>query len=425
MEEVKQESSRESSGVHQSEVAPPIKLVLNGGGLVMDSATIPVEWHFSQEVIDAKPWYIALYDLEIPLSQFEKEMWEKQADDRNLYHVTDLAKYLQLRRPGRHTLIAVVFCGDKKKALDAGWKFCSDYSLYYSSLSEGKLTDSSFKEQPVYIAAFEFEVPKELFATTSESWLGKVVWAWVNRWYVKDPRDECMYRKRKILAFTLQPFLFLIGRLFTGVFVTLYTLVGGLVLSLIGIRPNLRNLIHAWWDIGENEWNLIEFDSYTSHPWRKWGKRYLKGDFGPYEWRYLPKWLVPIFVPFELAAVAAVVSGLYGAGYWIYHHFSMAIILVVAVLLIIAIVMVADKMGKSESRKQMIAARLKEQERLETELKKEKEKRYLEFLKNNASLANVPARVDIGAIKKKVNRVTRFHISFWALKADVCKPYSK
>ena len=48
----------------------------------------------------------------------------------------------------------------------------------------------------------------------------------------------------------------------------------------------------------------------------------------------------------------------------------------------------------------------------------------LAFLKNYASLKNVPGNVDISRIKKIVDMPTRFIISFWAAKAKVCKPYS-
>ncbi|MDE1970189.1 MAG: hypothetical protein KGI50_01260 [Patescibacteria group bacterium] len=72
----------------------------------------------------------------------------------------------------------------------------------------------------------ELVVGKEFFAKEPPQWLSD----WVNCWFESPARNSCQFRKRTIMAFTIQPVLLGIGALFLEA----YIFVNALILFLIG-----------------------------------------------------------------------------------------------------------------------------------------------------------------------------------------------
>lgn len=395
---------------------PNIKLVLNGGKDILDSATIPVEWHFSRELIEKKPRYIVICDHEFEIEQY-LDGFNRNLGHRYVFAVSNLAGYIQLHRPGRHHFVVYVLYGDasvaKSRANDLLAK--EERDRYDIHLKVSDLLNHEREDQAV--TAVEFEVPEELFAKRAETPFGRFAWAWVNRWFKYAPVDQCEYRKRKWLAFTLQPPLFLLGHLFSGVFGTLYTLVGSFILLFFGYRPIpfWSNIWGAWADpLNDFEMNLSRFGR---DKWRMWsGERY----YGPVI-KKIPLWAIP-----SVVLLWAVCGAL---GVLIFSTILPVVSAIVAFVVFVFVVALLARYFKARARderqiqrKRELAAREAEQWELE---RKTQEEAKSAFLRAYAALDNIPDKVDLARVRKVVDPVTRFRLSFWGLKAKVCRPFAK
>jgi hypothetical protein len=240
------------------------------------------------------------------------------------------------------------------------------------------------------------------------------MWNWVNRWYGSSPIDECAYRKRKIMAFTTQPILFLIGRLIAGVVCTLYSLIGSFFLLFLGYRPTslIKNILHSWWDIDFFESDLFE---YYNNRWRRWG-----------EDKFIPTFLVPYVVVFELLGLYVVFVQL--KKLWVsassvsvspVDFLPWLIGSIVGFSLFFLLRMAIKKIYNPKRIQRAEEARVEARK----QILKSKEELYVTYLKENTVLSKAPKSVDIKKILPKVSTVTKFHLSFWNLKSKVCRPF--
>jgi hypothetical protein len=396
--------------------SPHVKLVLNGGQQILDSATIPVEWHFSNELIEKKPRYIVICDQEGPLSE-HLSGFGSNSGHRHVFAIEDLVGYIQLHCSGRHHFVIHVICGDAGGAKTRAKNLMKEevHGRYELSINSSNLLKGwRDEDKDEAITALEFEVPKELFAEKPETPFGRFVWLWVNRWFRYAPVDQCEYRKRKWTAFTIQPPLFLLGHLLLGVFGTLYTLIGAFILLFIGYRPIsvLMNVVDAWAYPGRFTLNLSE---HGRDRWRVWSYEY---GVPP---KCIPLWAIPTVV------LSWGVIGTFGV--YLLSSFLPLISAVVALVAFVSAVALIARYLKLRARDEMrmqqrreAAARAAE---LEEERRKAREEAGIRLLKAYATLDNVPDKVDIQRVLKRVDRVTRFRLSFWGLKAKVCKPFAK
>lgn len=407
--------------VAKTEIKEKIQLVLNGGGRILDSATIPVEWHFSPELIARKPQYVLICDHEFSIEKFKETYEYSYTGKRYICRVQDLMKYLQLFRPGTHNLVALVFCGDK--ASDNARTYLRKSGTYEKSIWYKDLEfPETLAAEDIYSTMVEFEVPKELFAERPKgSKWGEFVWNWVNRWHNDSPVDECAYRKRKILAFTLQPPLFLLGRVFAWFFGTLYVLIGSLVIFLLGWKPDsiFGMMKPLYGDLDDFNMDLSEF-GFTRYYWRKWkNSEYDHKEDKLIPEKNIPFFLVPIFLIMELAAAAVIGLILYVfiSSFWIVFLIGAAVIGLFCLWHV--------KVYNSEANKKKRAdAEKRKEEEMEAQEKKA-EADFLAFLRNNASLSTAKDKVDIERIKSVTGTMNKLKIVFWGMKANVCRPFAK
>ncbi len=386
-----------------------IRLVVNGGSTTLDTATVPVEWHFSDKFIEeSNPKYVVICDMEMSYEKFQ-EYENTHWGQRYLCRVAELAKYVQLRKAGGHTFVIVVFYGsdaenNARKFVKKNDTDYYDLSLWCSDVKAGALTHLSVDSK---ITSFEFDVPSELFAKRPEIGLRKLIWDWTNRWFKRNPVDQCAYRKRKIFAFTLQPILFLIGRLILGIFMTLYSTIWGGIVFFFGFRTInlLQNIGYGWSDPSQ-----IEMDLRDHRTWRFW-------DYNS----YIPVPLVPFILVVELAAVGSLV--------YLLSKFLSIFLLIGAtavIFFVILTIILNFRSGKSKNKRaEKALQKQREKEQAEKDEEERQERLYAQFLKNHASFSSVGERVNINRIKPVVDTVTRFSLSFWGLKGRVCKPFNK
>jgi hypothetical protein len=287
----------------------------------------------------------------------------------------------------------------------------------------------------------EVSIPKEFFATRNEHPVAKAIWKWANRWYETTPRDQCVYRKRLIWAFTAQPFLFFIGHLFKYILALIcsfYLPLTKIVTAWAGYRPLpiFQDIGKLWswkWQGSEIEWDPRKFGVY-----RQWK------DSGAYGDRYIS------ITGFEITAILSII-GMWFLSFWKTHKDIVqygwdpdililpAFCFFVSLLFTVIFFSASDIITRQKWWKDMIEeykAR-KEKEKYEgiyREKRKEKEERkeqrpflFFEWLKKTSSLESSPKQVEIHDLPDAYRGilVQKVRIKFWATKRAICKPFSK
>ena len=408
-----------------------ISVVLNGGKKEMNSATIPIEWWFSKEIIEKDPKYIVFFEQD---EDGKKNKYNSNEHGRRYAcEVLDAFKYLQLFSPGYHRIMVIVVTGETdEKALGVVKQLLKRKDLYrYDvSLDWKKAEHNNPPSDDAGLIAStveEFEVPQGLFAHRPETKLGKAIWKWANLWFNYDPRDECDYRKRRIMAFTLQPplmaFWYFIKYAIGGSIYSLYVFLASIVILFVGYRP--RPILNEMWKAFTFK-RYAELDvrryCYDDLPcgeslYRLWSIKKIRceGGFKEVE-KYMP------ITPWQVTLIVGAIMGI--------HYFKMWIIFGVLSATVAFIVLVAhifsrylDRTtpGRREKRRLKATEKRKRQE-IDRELIRKWMLRNFDLSKKTGEvyLDRIPTPPDL---QSKV--IQKFRINYWTLKAKVCKPFSK
>ena len=388
-----------------------IVVTLNNGKKVMNSATIPVEWWFSKEVRERDPKFILFFEQD----EIEKSCWwgKDRYGRRYFCEVSDVFKYIELFSSGYHRIMAMVITGKEEEAQEVVRRYLrtNDHNHYSSSLE--------WKES-AFSTVEEFEVPEDLFAKKPEGRVGKLIWRWVNFWFESEPKNKCKYKGRKIFAFSIQPFIHLgIYGIFGSLYAT-YILLASIATLFVGYRPKpiIREMWEAFTFSRYHKWSVRKYDGkyYGPHPtYRLWsisecGKeaKYMPvtpllailiggAGVGVY---YIIKTLLPLMLSLDVCL--GVIGTLGFAGFVLYIIFSY-------------IERTAPERKKRRQQKEKEKQQVFEEERrrwLENfDLSKKTDEVYLDRLPTPPTFSG------------KV--VQKFRVSYWTLKAKVCKPYSR
>lgn len=158
---------------------------------------------------------------------------------RQIVRLRDLMAYVEFRRAGKNTIHAIILHeGSEKWQRDQflTWTNRRWNTDVLSSDSEPLERYARFSPEAGPAdgrhASLTVDLPKECFAKEPPAWEK----AWVNLWFSSYPLDQCSYRRRRLLAYTLQPivmgaFYAVIAALAYGVAWT-----AGILLTLCGIR---------------------------------------------------------------------------------------------------------------------------------------------------------------------------------------------
>jgi len=188
-------------------------IVLNGGKEIKN-ATLPVRWFFSKKLANKKPTHIVLVDLT------EKDLGLFSTNNRGrryLYSVDQALTFLQTRKSGKHTLLALAF--DSREIAVAFLEGSQNY--YYSDIDVETILNGKKWSNSIATTFVEFEIPEECFAKPPQSKAGKIWWKFL--FWPNKPKaiDECQIRKiswfyalPKLVIFIIaQFFMLLIGAL--------------------------------------------------------------------------------------------------------------------------------------------------------------------------------------------------------------------
>jgi len=410
-----------------------IEVTLNGGNHVLDSATVPIRWWLSKKVLNESVPYYVLF-----VEQNDVEKGNKYHDHilgrRYVCKFSEAIHYLQIFSPGQHRLMVVVVSGEtEEEALDIVKGYLNKRNdNYQSSLNwEAAARNQSFGLASTVV---EFEVPEELFAKAPKTKFQKLVWDWVNMWHKEDPLDQCSYRRRKIVAFTIQPpVMLLFAFIGFGIFGTihaLYVLLASFTVFFFGYRPQpiLRNMWQAFIMKRGNGWDVKEYSR------RKvWSEKYVNGQKQVKE---MP--ITPLDLMFWVAVGYTMFSLISQLMLLITESLILSFWIAVSVTVLTAATYVWYRLKRRYSEswklKQAVKAEAKRQALLEKKklTAAEEEKALLrrrQWLLQNFALSKRTKTVDPKNIPAPLylsdRIVQRFYVKYWEVKNKVCRPFAK
>lgn len=355
--------------------------------------------------------------------------------ERKLVPLDQAMEWLEFNRPGRHTVYAtIVWDGDsrfrarwllRKIGGSFEWRMfnCDDK---FSRTSWSSLTSEYSLDE----GSLDVVVAEEFFAKEPPAWLS---W-WVNLWFgameVSRPTNQCSFRRRAILAFTIQPVPVFIWALLKS----LTRLVVAAVLVLCGmrgisfkpvIRPFKLCLDNVWLDMGSS---VFLKD--------KHGKR-----------RSLLLFFVVPIIPVSLFAILSIFNLFFHFGLWltVVGVVGLVVSAVVLVLLAYFLFYVAGLVGRGlrtilgallpslsieELKRRQQAERKRAEEKAAERTRREKEKQeraqrefaaFYEGLQDVACVG-VPLKPKLELLPERRRTV---YLRFKDLKAKVCKLYPR
>ena len=236
-----------------------LKLMIAEKDRAVQNAITPLRWCVDREVIkelkqrDIKNPHLLLLIFHLgdayigdnnDLAYDEYWIWRSDVE-RKLIPLDKLMDYVQFQRAGKHRVIATIVGDDakiKNRYLYKRFLWGGD-DCY---LPDSKLVDYLGRLNSQFISSYMFNtgnaeidivVPDGLFANEPPEWEKK----WVNLWYEGPTKDQCHYRKRRLLAYTIKPPLALMWYSF----IILVRYMAATSLLMCGMRCiDFRPLIH-------------------------------------------------------------------------------------------------------------------------------------------------------------------------------------
>lgn len=169
------------------------------------SGTIPVSWCLDKTLLDNLA-ACGVPDPTLIICIAPSQGYHIKKEVRTVVPLKDLMTYIEFHSSGENKIYGIISSKNKK---DAENKYlCKNDGEYADHLLNGDGSDYAHylssaldKSDPLNV-----NVPKECFASEPAQWEKD----WVN-WFFRDkPIDQCHFRKRRLLAYTVQPFWFLL-----------------------------------------------------------------------------------------------------------------------------------------------------------------------------------------------------------------------
>lgn len=421
-----------------------ISVTLNGGKREMNSATIPIEWWLSEEVIKKNPKYILIFEQ----NKAEKDdvRGSTKCGRRHVFNASDAVAFMPVFSAGYHRVMVVVVSDIRSSAKKTANGYLRededeiDHYRFHMDWERAK-DNACEKEDDAFIAStvVEFEVPAELFAEKPRSKAGQLIWNWVNRWHTRGPRDECDYRRRKMLAFTLQPPLVATGLLLKhgigGAAYALYILLASFATFFVGFRPRpiFKEMWRAFTFTRYREWDVRRYGSHSVIDGRHWESTYRVWSLiettraGKYiqEATYMP------VAPFVVVLAGGIGIGMYYLingliSGWLAGLLPYAIGIVCFVAIVLFAKVVSPYFHKTVSKG---IQKLKENAEKEALVqKKTRQDIEQKWMLENLSLSKQTDAVHLDRLPIPLDLrervVQRFRVGYWTLKAKVCKPFA-
>jgi len=207
------------------EIIDKFELIIGDAGGKIDNGDVPIRWCISKEYVEnleeqgiIDPHVlIASY---APRKKGEDKNFTKEMD-RRMVPLTELMTYLRFTRAGKAKVYGIILDGSEgrkelhNRYMKVGWYGRPEIVYSYD--------DKLHKDMDLCVTTTSeiVEIPANVFGKEPSPWMK---W-YVNLWHEKNGRvvDECHYRRRLLLAFTLKWILVLIY--------TLCTIIAGAVIT--------------------------------------------------------------------------------------------------------------------------------------------------------------------------------------------------
>jgi hypothetical protein len=201
----------------------------------VSGGSIPITWCLDHELISQLAEK-EIYNPQLVIITSPVNNYHAGKEQRKVVPLKDLIAYIDFHHVGEVNIWAFISLGSNVNSVKTSY-LSKMYGIYSTSLLdfEGKdwclfadATENRRTEKPLVV-----DVPKECFAKEPPAWEK----AWVNAFFVRDADNQCDYRRRRFLAYTLQPIIMFFNILLR----TLITLIS-LILGFRGF--NLNYVLH-------------------------------------------------------------------------------------------------------------------------------------------------------------------------------------
>ncbi len=200
------------------------------------SSVIPVQWTISEDVLEfLKDRGVQNPHLLIVVAKGDYEM------NRYLTPLEAGMEYIEFSKAGEQRLLASIVWPESSVGKMKNFFLTRSSSSSY----ENKVLDydgdlrSSFYSNNLERAELKINVSEQFFAPEPMDWEKK----WVNLWYETKPVNQCQFRRRRMVAYTVQPFAVL-ARL--GVTTLARMTAAAFYLSFGMRRINFKAIFHPW-----------------------------------------------------------------------------------------------------------------------------------------------------------------------------------
>lgn len=220
---------------------------------------LPLRWCVDRETLDElKRKGVKNPQLLLVVAQHPNQGGVREIE-RRLVPLDQAIEWLEFNRPGRYTIYAtIVWDARGEQDFKARWLLIRILSrsrfereMFGCDGKFSRTTRSLTREHSLDEGSLDVVVAEEFFAKEPPAWLD---W-WVNWWFrameVSKPTNQCSFRRRAILAFTVQPIPVFIWVLLKS----LTRLVTALALVSCGMRGiSFKPVIYPFYLILDNIW---------------------------------------------------------------------------------------------------------------------------------------------------------------------------
>ena len=211
----------------------------------VQSACVPITWCIDKEWLRENGTNHDILFGTAPFGDGKKAEW------RGRGKITDLVQYVTFLRPGKSRIFVIIpdqyyshFIRDWESRSGGNWEY---EVVSYTESTPEVINDVYWKHTNVgYI---DVELPEDVFASEPPAWEKN----WVNFFFSSPAKDQCDFRKRRLLAYSVQPVLILLMFIVRWV-----TFLGLLSCGARGL--NARPLVHpnecidGIWEESQEPW---------------------------------------------------------------------------------------------------------------------------------------------------------------------------
>lgn len=396
--------------------------LISGGSLENSDAVVPIRWCLDARTV-AKLKAEEAYN---PLILFS--IWRDGREvGRKCALLEQGMEYIEFSAAGEHIIYAVIVWNQNYHALrDVAlnqWghtrlhRYAEDGSMSFTTRDMGGWWLGERADSRVGrlkdVGRLKVNVAEEFFAHEPSEREKK----WVNFWWSSLPKDQCEYRRRRIVAYTVQPVVLTVWTPFIIVVRAIYAL----ILLFFGMRGVvLQAIVHPFYYSTSEVWDAEYHGSLYKYNRKK--RNFFSYDSNN---NRRPLWF-SVLRPMNWTIVAVSLFGISLLPVWLTEMISsflrdLGVWVGLAAVIILPIVLLWKSFMGAEKRQMIKAERRKkkdqERERL---LKEQQEKALAKYDAEMKALVcgTTPMVADISALENPP-----LTLRYKSLKAKVCRPY--